>query len=108
MLAAIDFAEELEMIWDDEAERRRAAVREAFRDVGRRLPPPLGAGEEVSLPAPPPSMAAGMRSSSGRTHGEPLRTTFAPRRWWRLRVRVHPLMEHEDGLVHSIAVGGRE
>jgi hypothetical protein len=27
-------------------------------------PPPLGAGEEVSLPAPPPSMAAGVRSYS--------------------------------------------
>jgi hypothetical protein len=36
MLDAIDFAEELGMMWDDEAERRRAAVREAFGDVDRR------------------------------------------------------------------------
>jgi hypothetical protein len=35
MLDAIDFAEELGMMWDDEAERRRAAVRQAFGDVDR-------------------------------------------------------------------------
>ena len=35
MLDAIDFAEEVGMVWDDEAERRRAAVREAFGDVNR-------------------------------------------------------------------------
>jgi hypothetical protein len=35
MLDAIDFAEELGMMWDDEAERRRAAVRDAFGDVDR-------------------------------------------------------------------------
>jgi hypothetical protein len=35
MLDAIDFAEELGMIWDDVAERRRAVVREAFGDVDR-------------------------------------------------------------------------
>ncbi len=36
MLDAIDFAEALGMMWDDEAERRRAAVREAFEDLDRR------------------------------------------------------------------------
>jgi len=36
MLDAIDLGEELGMLWDDEAERRRAAVREAFGDVDRR------------------------------------------------------------------------
>jgi hypothetical protein len=36
MLDAIDFAEELRFMWDDEAERRRAAVREVFGDVDRR------------------------------------------------------------------------
>jgi hypothetical protein len=36
MLDAIDFAEELGMMRDDEAERRRAAVREAFGDADRR------------------------------------------------------------------------
>ena len=35
MLDAIDFAEELGMMWDDEAERRRAAVREAFEELDR-------------------------------------------------------------------------
>jgi hypothetical protein len=33
MLDAIDFAEELGMMWNDEAERRRVVVREAFGDV---------------------------------------------------------------------------
>ena len=36
MLDAIDFAEELGMMWEDEAERRRAAVREAFGDPDQR------------------------------------------------------------------------
>ncbi len=36
MLDAIDFAEALGMMWDDEAERRRAAVREAFEDLDQR------------------------------------------------------------------------
>jgi hypothetical protein len=36
MLDAIDHGEELGMLWDDEAERRRAAVREGFGDVDRR------------------------------------------------------------------------
>ncbi len=36
VLDAIDFAEALGMMWDDEAERRRAAVREAFEDLDRR------------------------------------------------------------------------
>jgi hypothetical protein len=36
MLDAIDFAEELGMMWDDEAERRRASVREGFGDVDGR------------------------------------------------------------------------
>ena len=35
MLDAIEFAEELGLMWDDEAERRRAAVKEALRDVDR-------------------------------------------------------------------------
>jgi hypothetical protein len=35
MLDAIDFAEALGMVWNDEAERRRAAVREAFGHVDR-------------------------------------------------------------------------
>jgi hypothetical protein len=35
-LDAIDIGEDLGMLWDDEAERRRAAVREAFGDVDRR------------------------------------------------------------------------
>jgi hypothetical protein len=34
--AGLDFAEELEMMWDDEAERRRASVRKAFGDLDRR------------------------------------------------------------------------
>jgi hypothetical protein len=36
MLDAIDLGEELGMLWDDEAERRRAAVGEAFGDLDRR------------------------------------------------------------------------
>ena len=36
MLDVIDFAEQLRMMWDDEAARRRAAVREAFGDVDHR------------------------------------------------------------------------
>ena len=36
MLDAIDFAEELEMLWDDEAERRRGAVKEGFGDLVRQ------------------------------------------------------------------------
>jgi hypothetical protein len=36
MLDAIDFAEELGLMWDDEAGRRRAVVREGFGDVDRR------------------------------------------------------------------------
>ncbi len=36
MLDAIDFAEALGMMWIDEAERRRAAVREGFGEVDRR------------------------------------------------------------------------
>ena len=35
-LDAIDLGEELGMLWDDEAKRRRAAVREVFGDVDRR------------------------------------------------------------------------
>jgi hypothetical protein len=35
-LDAIDLGEELGMLWDEEAERRQTAVREAFGDVGRR------------------------------------------------------------------------
>jgi hypothetical protein len=35
MLDAIDFAEDLGMMWDDEAERRRAAVRDVFGDLDR-------------------------------------------------------------------------
>jgi hypothetical protein len=36
MLDAIDLGEEVGVMWDDEAERRRAAVREGFEDVDRR------------------------------------------------------------------------
>ena len=36
MLDAIDFAEELGMMWNDEAERRRAAVSEGFGDLDQR------------------------------------------------------------------------
>jgi len=36
MLDPIDFAEELGMMQDDEAERHRAAVRDAFGDVDGR------------------------------------------------------------------------
>jgi len=36
MLEATDLAEELGMMFDDEAERRWAAVREAFGDVDRQ------------------------------------------------------------------------
>ncbi len=36
MLDAIEFAEERGMMWDDEAGRRRVAVREAFGDLGQR------------------------------------------------------------------------
>ena len=40
-LDAIDLGEDLGMLWDVEAERRRAAVREAFGDVtGRQHPCP--------------------------------------------------------------------
>jgi hypothetical protein len=35
-LDAIDLGEQLGMVWDDEAERRRQAVRAAFGDVDRR------------------------------------------------------------------------
>jgi len=35
-LDAIELGEELGMLWDDEADRRRAAVRKAFGDVDRR------------------------------------------------------------------------
>jgi hypothetical protein len=35
-LDAIDLGEELGMLWDEEAERRRTAVREAFGEVDRR------------------------------------------------------------------------
>ena len=36
MLDAIDLGEEQGMLWDEEAERRRAAVRVAFGDVDSR------------------------------------------------------------------------
>jgi hypothetical protein len=36
MLDAIEFAEELGMMWNGEAERRGAVVREGFGDVDRR------------------------------------------------------------------------
>ncbi len=36
MLDAIDFAEALGMMWDDEAERRRTDVRAAFEDLDQR------------------------------------------------------------------------
>jgi hypothetical protein len=35
------------MLYDEEALGRRAEFGEAFEDVDRRWPPPLGAGEEV-------------------------------------------------------------
>ena len=35
-LDSVELGEELGMLWHDEAERRRAAVREAFGDVDRR------------------------------------------------------------------------
>jgi hypothetical protein len=35
-LDAIDLGEELGMLWDEEAERRRAVVREGFGDVDER------------------------------------------------------------------------
>jgi hypothetical protein len=35
-LDAIDLGEELGMMWNDEAERRGAVVREGFGDVDRR------------------------------------------------------------------------
>lgn len=36
ILDAIDLGEELGMLWDEEAERRRVAVRVEFGDVDRR------------------------------------------------------------------------
>jgi hypothetical protein len=48
MLDAIDFAEELGMMWNDQAERRRAVVKEAFGDVDRQKP-----GDQIAADGSP-------------------------------------------------------
>ncbi len=68
-LDAIDPGEELGMLWDVEAERRRAAVRAAFGDVDRHSPAPAGRHrlrESQNVGEP-------MRILRTRTRDDPLR-----------------------------------
>jgi hypothetical protein len=51
MLGAIDFAEQLGMMWDDEAEQRRAAVHEALGGFPPRTTTEDGCGDGVFVGA---------------------------------------------------------